>query len=32
LREKYDAEVIKNSLKNAQNANKWIEDKTLRII
>ena len=32
LKEKYDAEVIKDEFRNAQNANKWIEDKTLGII
>jgi len=32
LKEKYDAEVIKDKFKNAQNANQWIEDKTLGII
>ena len=32
LKEKYDAEVIKDAFENAQNINKWIEDKTLGII
>jgi len=32
LVDKYDAEVIKDPFKSAQNANKWIEDKTLGII
>jgi len=32
LKEKYDAEVVKDKFKDAQNANKWIEDKTLGII
>jgi len=32
LEEKYNAEIIKDPFKNAQNANKWIEDKTLGII
>jgi len=32
LKEKYDAEIKKDEFKNAQNANKWIEDKTLGII
>jgi len=32
LKEKYDAEVIRDEFKDAENANKWIEDKTLGII
>jgi len=32
LKEKYDAEVIEDPFKSAQNANQWIEDKTLGII
>jgi len=32
LKEKYDAEVIVDPFKDAHNANKWIEDKTLGII
>jgi len=32
LKEKYDAEVVKDKFENANNANKWIEDKTLGII
>jgi len=32
LKEKYNAEVIPDEFKNVQNANKWIEDKTLGII
>jgi len=32
LKEQYDAEVKKEEFKNAENANKWIEDKTLGII
>jgi len=32
LKEEYDAEVIKDEFKNAQNANKWVEDNTLGII
>jgi len=32
LKEKYDAEVIEDSFKSAQNANQWIENKTLGII
>jgi len=32
LKEKYDAEIIQDEFKDAQNANKWIEDKTLGII
>jgi len=32
LKEKYNAEIVKDEFKNAQNANQWIEDKTLGII
>jgi len=32
LKEKYDAEVIEDPFRSAQNANQWIEDKTLGII
>jgi len=32
LKEKYDAEIVKDEFKDAKNANKWIEDKTLGII
>nr|AAR97890.1 cellulosomal serpin precursor [Piromyces sp. E2] len=32
LKEKYDAEIIKDEFKDANNANQWIEDKTLGII
>jgi len=32
LKEKYDAEVILDDFKNIQNANQWIENKTLGII
>ena len=32
LKEKYDAEVIKDPFESAQNANQWIEDKTSGII
>jgi len=32
LKEKYDAEIIKDEFKDAHNANQWIEDKTLGII
>jgi len=32
LKDKYDAEVVEDEFKNAQNANNWIEDKTLGII
>jgi len=32
LKAKYDAEVIKDEFKSADNANKWIENKTLGII
>jgi len=32
LNEKYDAEVVKDEFKDAQNANQWIEDKTFGII
>jgi len=32
LKEKYEAEVVKDEFKNAQKVNKWIEDKTLGII
>jgi len=32
LKEKYEAEVITDEFKNADNINKWIEDKTLGII
>ena len=32
LKEKYNAEIKKDEFKDAQNANKWIEDKTLGII
>jgi len=32
LKEKYDAEIIQDEFKDAQNANKWIENKTLGII
>jgi serpin B len=32
LKEKYDAEVVKDEFKDAQNVNQWIEDKTLGII
>jgi len=32
LKEKYNAEIKKDEFKNAQNANQWIEDKTLGII
>jgi len=32
LKEKYDAEIVKDEFKDAQNANQWIEDKTLGII
>jgi len=32
LKEKYDAEIKKDQFKDAQNANKWIEEKTLGII
>jgi len=32
LKEKYDAEVKQDEFKNVQNANQWIEDKTLGII
>jgi len=32
LKEKYDAEIKKDEFKDADNANQWIEDKTLRII
>ena len=32
LKEEYNAEVIKDEFENAENANKWIEDKTLGII
>jgi len=32
LKEKYDAEVVKDEFKDATNANQWIEDKTLGII
>jgi len=32
LQEKYNAEVINDPFENAQNVNKWIEDKTLGII
>ena len=32
LKEKYEAEVKQDEFKSAQNANKWIEDKTLGII
>jgi len=32
LKKKYDAEVVEDEFKNAQNVNKWIEDKTLGII
>jgi len=32
LKEKYDAEVVQDEFKDAQNANQWIKDKTLGII
>jgi len=32
LKDKYDAEVMKDPFEDAQNANKWIEEKTLGII
>jgi len=32
LKEKYEAEIVKDEFKDAQNANQWIEDKTLGII
>jgi serpin B len=32
LKENYDAEVVKDEFKSAANANKWIEDKTFKII
>ncbi|OUM57228.1 Non-catalytic module family DOC2 [Piromyces sp. E2] len=32
LKEKYNAEIVKDEFKDAKNANKWIEDKTLGII
>jgi len=32
LKEKYDAEVVQDEFKDAQNANQWVEDKTLGII
>jgi len=32
LKEKYDAEIKEDEFKDAKNANKWIEDKTLGII
>jgi len=32
LKEKYDAEIVQDEFKDAQNANQWIEDKTLGII
>ncbi len=32
LKEKYDAEVIYDKFKNANNVNKWIEEKTFKII
>jgi len=32
LKEKYEAEVIEDEFKDANNANQWIEDKTLGII
>ncbi|ORX77271.1 cellulosomal serpin precursor [Anaeromyces robustus] len=32
LKEKYDAEVIKDEFRNANNVNQWIKDKTLEII
>jgi len=32
LKEKYDTEVIEDEFKDANNANQWIEDKTLGII
>jgi len=32
LKEKYNAEVVKDEFKDASNANQWIEDKTLGII
>jgi len=32
LKEKYEAEVVKDEFKDAQKVNKWIEDKTLGII
>jgi len=32
LKKKYDAEVVEDEFKDAQNVNQWIEDKTLGII
>jgi len=32
LKEEYEADVVEDEFKNAENANKWIEDKTLGII
>jgi len=32
INEKYDADIVKDEFKNAQNVNSWIEDKTLGII
>jgi len=32
LKEKYEAEIVEDEFKDAQNVNKWIEDKTLGII
>jgi len=32
LKKKYDAEVVEDEFKDAENVNKWIEDKTLGII
>ena len=32
IKEKYDADIVKEAFKDAKNVNKWIEDKTLGII